>query len=162
MKKSVLQRYCLISQFVLCFLFFSLNAHAEIEVYQFASPEIELRYQTLTEELRCLVCQNQNIADSHAELAQDLRRKVYEKLNLGETNEQIIDYMTERYGDFVLYRPPFNARTLILWLAPILTLLIGAIGFWSLLKRRKNSEPELSASEFERLNTLLRARGDKL
>ncbi|MFI3157961.1 MAG: cytochrome c-type biogenesis protein CcmH, partial [Methylococcaceae bacterium] len=137
----------------------SQSVHAEIEVYQFANPEIELRYQSLTEELRCLVCQNQNIADSHAELAQDLRRKVYEKLNSGESNEQIIAYMTERYGDFVLYRPPFNTRTLILWLAPVLTLLIGGIGFWSLLKRRENStEEKLSDTELADLNKLLQTK----
>ncbi|MGB4499045.1 MAG: cytochrome c-type biogenesis protein [Methylococcaceae bacterium] len=140
---------------LLCLWLASQSVYAEIEVYQFATPELELRYQSLTEELRCLVCQNQNIADSHAELAQDLRRKVYEKLNAGESNKQIIDYMTERYGDFVLYRPPFNVRTFILWLAPVLTILIGAIGFWSLLKRGKENEPELSASEREKLNTLL-------
>jgi len=147
-----------IKKIALCVLLLSQTVHAEVEVYQFKTPELELRYQTLTEELRCLVCQNQNIADSHAELAQDLRRKVYEKLNSGETNDQIIDYMTERYGDFVLYRPPFNARTLILWLAPVLTLLVGGIGFWSLLKRGKKAEPELSASESERLNKLLQTK----
>ena len=140
---------------LLCLFLLSQSVHAEIEVYQFTTPELELRYQTLTEELRCLVCQNQNIADSHAELAQDLRRKVYEMLNRGETNPQIIDYMTERYGDFVLYRPPFNMKTLILWLAPILTLLIGGIGFWSLLKRRDNSNERLSDSERARLDKLL-------
>lgn len=144
---------------VLCLFLLSQSVHAEIEVYQFANPEIELRYQSLTEELRCLVCQNQNIADSHAELAQDLRRKVYEKLNSGESNEQIIAYMTERYGDFVLYRPPFNTRTLILWLAPVLTLLIGGIGFWSLLKRRENStEKKLSDTELADLNKLLQTK----
>ncbi|MDD5754631.1 MAG: cytochrome c-type biogenesis protein CcmH, partial [Methylococcales bacterium] len=139
----------------------SQSVHAEIEVYQFTTSELELRYQTLTEELRCLVCQNQNIADSHAELAQDLRRKVYEMLNRGESNSQIIDYMTERYGDFVLYRPPFNARTLILWLAPVLTLLLGGLGFWSLLKRRKtNVDEQLSASERARIAELLHTTSD--
>jgi cytochrome c-type biogenesis protein CcmH len=146
---------------VLTLLLLSQSVHAEIEVYQFANPELELRYQTLTEELRCLVCQNQNIADSHAELAQDLRRKVYEKLNAGESNSQIIDYMTERYGDFVLYRPPFNVKTLILWLAPVLTLLIGGIGFWSLLKRREtNANEQLSDSERTRLDKLLHTTSD--
>lgn len=145
---------------VLCFLFFlGSQVFAEVEIYQFATPELESRYQTLTEELRCLVCQNQNIADSHAELAQDLRRKVYEKLNAGESNEQIINYMTERYGDFVLYRPPFNVKTVILWLAPIFTLVLGGLGFWSLLKRRKeNTAPTLSAKERERLNQLLQTK----
>lgn len=146
---------------VLCLFLLSQSIHAEVEVYQFANPELELRYQTLTEELRCLVCQNQNIADSHAELAQDLRRKVFEKLNSGETNSQIIDYMTERYGDFVLYRPPFNVKTLILWLAPVLTLLIGGIGFWSLLKRREiNADEQLSDSERARLDELLHIKSD--
>ncbi|GDX85301.1 cystathionine gamma-synthase [Methylococcaceae bacterium] len=144
---------------VLALFLLSQSVHAEIEVYQFANPELELRYQTLTEELRCLVCQNQNIADSHAELAQDLRRKVYEKLNSGESNSQIIDYMTERYGDFVLYRPPFNAKTLILWIAPVLTLLIGGIGFWSLLKRHEtNTNEKLSDSERASLDELLHAK----
>ena len=143
------------NKLLFCLFLLSQSVHAEIEVYQFTTPELELRYQTLTEELRCLVCQNQNIADSHAELAQDLRRKVYEMLNRGETNPQIIDYMTERYGDFVLYRPPFNVKTLILWLAPILTLLMGGIGFWSLLKRRDNSNERLSDSERARLDKLL-------
>ena len=145
--------------FLCALFFFSSHVFAEIEIYQFATPELESRYQTLTEELRCLVCQNQNIADSHAELAQDLRRKVYEKLSAGESNEQIINYMTERYGDFVLYRPPFNVKTLILWLAPVLTLLLGGMGFWSLLKRRKETTaPTLSAKERERLNQLLQTK----
>ncbi len=145
----------------LCLLFLSQSIHAEIEIYQFATPELESRYQNLTEELRCLVCQNQNIADSHAELAQDLRRKVYEKLNAGESNEQIITYMTDRYGDFVLYRPPFNVKTLILWLAPILALLIGGFSFWTLLNRRKKDdeeESELSDDERERLHQLLQTK----
>lgn len=142
----------------LCLLLLSFGVHAEIEIYQFATPELELRYQSLTEELRCLVCQNQNIADSHAELAQDLRRKVYEKLSAGESNEQIITYMTDRYGDFVLYRPPFNIKTFILWLAPILTLFIGGIGFWSLTRKRKNIQSELSITEREHLNQLLRTK----
>jgi len=104
-------------------------ALAEIKVYDFKDPVLELRYQALTEELRCLVCQNQNIADSHAELAQDLRSKVYEKLMVGETDDQIISYMTNRYGDFVLYRPPLKSKTMILWLAPVLTVLLGGLGF---------------------------------
>lgn len=159
MKKVTFMRYGVFLRLLLCLLL-SQTSHAEIEIYQFATPELESRYQTLTEELRCLVCQNQNIADSHAELAQDLRRKVYEKISAGESNEQIITYMTDRYGDFVLYRPPFNARTVILWLAPILTLVLGGFGFWSLLKRRKNAEPELSDSERERLNKLLQTKSD--
>jgi len=147
---------------VLCLFLLIQSVHAEIEVYQFTSPELELRYQSLTEELRCLVCQNQNIADSHAELAQDLRRKVYEMLNSGKSNTQIIDYMTERYGDFVLYRPPFNARTIILWFTPVLALLIGALGFMSILNRREtNADEQLSQNELARIKELLHLKSNK-
>jgi cytochrome c-type biogenesis protein CcmH len=147
---------------VLCLFLLIQSVHAEIEVYQFTSPELELRYQSLTEELRCLVCQNQNIADSHAELAQDLRRKVYEMLSSGQSNAQIIDYMTERYGDFVLYRPPFNMRTILLWFTPVLALLIGALGFMSILNRREtNADEQLSKKELARIKELLHLKSNK-
>jgi cytochrome c-type biogenesis protein CcmH len=147
---------------VLCLFLLIQSVHAEIEVYQFTSPELELRYQSLTEELRCLVCQNQNIADSHAELAQDLRRKVYEMLSSGQSNAQIIDYMTERYGDFVLYRPPFNVRTILLWFTPVLALLIGALGFMSILNRREtNADEQLSQKELARIKELLHLKSNK-
>jgi len=147
---------------VLCLFLLIQSVHAEIEVYQFTSPELELRYQSLTEELRCLVCQNQNIADSHAELAQDLRRKVYEMLSSGQSNAQIIDYMTERYGDFVLYRPPFNVRTILLWFTPVLALLIGALGFMSILNRREtNADEQLSQNELARIKELLHLKSNK-
>ena len=147
---------------VLCLFLLIQSVHAEIEVYQFTSPELELRYQSLTEELRCLVCQNQSIADSHAELAQDLRRKVYEMLSSGQSNAQIIDYMTERYGDFVLYRPPFNVRTILLWFTPVLALLIGALGFMSILNRREtNADEQLSQKELARIKELLHLKSNK-
>ena len=147
---------------VLCLFLLIQSVHAEIEVYQFTSPELELRYQSITEELRCLVCQNQNIADSHAELAQDLRRKVYEMLSSGQSNAQIIDYMTERYGDFVLYRPPFNVRTILLWFTPVLALLIGALGFMSILNRREtNADEQLSQKELARIKELLHLKSNK-
>ena len=147
---------------MLCLFLLIQSVHAEMEVYQFTSPELELRYQSLTEELRCLVCQNQNIADSHAELAQDLRRKVYEMLSSGQSNAQIIDYMTERYGDFVLYRPPFNVRTILLWFTPVLALLIGALGFMSILNRREtNADEQLSQKELARIKELLHLKSNK-
>lgn len=133
-------------------------AAAEIEVYEFKTPELEQRYQNLTQELRCLVCQNQNIADSHAELAQDLRGKVYELLNKGDSDSQIVDYMTERYGDFVLYRPPLNLKTLLLWLGPVLAVLLGGIGFvWALknARKRKSEQPGVAESELQSIRNLL-------
>ena len=91
-----------------------------------ADPALEARMVGITSELRCLVCQNQTIADSHADLAVDLRRQTRELLRQGKSDQDVIDYMTARYGDFVLYRPPLKATTLLLWVGPALMLLIGA------------------------------------
>lgn len=88
------------------------------------TPELQARYDNLINELRCLVCQNQSIADSNAGLASDLRREVHSMLLAGKTDAEILKFMTDRYGDFVLFRPPFVRRTLLLWLAP--ALLLGA------------------------------------
>jgi cytochrome c-type biogenesis protein CcmH len=87
----------------------------------------EARYNDLTLELRCLVCQNQNLADSDAPLAQDLRQEIYEMMMAGQTDEQIKTFMVERYGDFVLYRPPMQGNTIALWVLPIVLLLFGAV-----------------------------------
>jgi cytochrome c-type biogenesis protein CcmH len=84
---------------------------AAIETYTFETPEQERAYKKLTEELRCLVCQNQNIADSNAELAQDLRKKTYEQVRQGKSESEVMQWMVDRYGDFVLYRPPLRAST---------------------------------------------------
>ena len=96
---------------------------AAIEVYQFDSPQMEADYNKLIGELRCLVCQNQNLASSDADLAQDLRRETYQMLSQGKSPQQVVDFMVERYGDFVLYRPQFKSNTYLLWLGPFLLLL---------------------------------------
>ena len=95
-------------------------AFAAVEVHEFDDPVQEARYKKLIAELRCLVCQNQNLADSNAELAQDLRNKTYEMVRAGQSDEDIIGYMVQRYGDFVLYRPPLKATTVLLWLKEVL------------------------------------------
>ena len=99
-------------------------AQAAIEAYQFDSPEMEADYKQLIAELRCLVCQNQNLADSDADLAQDLRRETYEMLQQGKSRQEVMTFMVERYGDFVLYRPQFKSSTYLLWLGPFLLLVI--------------------------------------
>jgi cytochrome c-type biogenesis protein CcmH len=106
------------------------------------NPELEKRVFALSDELRCLVCQNQTIADSNAELAVDLRNQVREKLEAGMTEKDVIAYMVERYGDFVLYRPPVKGTTWILWFGPFL-LLIGGLGvlLMQLGKRQAVTEP---------------------
>jgi cytochrome c-type biogenesis protein CcmH len=109
------------------FLLVASQALALIETYDFSSTELEERYQQLSEELRCPKCQNQNIADSNAPIAQDLRKLLHQQLEAGASNEEILDYMVARYGEFVRYRPRFGGTTVFLWLAPIL-LLLAAIG----------------------------------
>lgn len=128
------------------------------EPREFASAQHEARYRQLNEELRCLVCQNQNIAGSDAALAQDLRREVYRMLNEGLTDEQIVDYMVQRYGDFVLYRPPFRPLTAALWAGPFVLLVLGMIFLWRVMSRRQTSTVEqapLSEEERARLRKLV-------
>lgn len=102
----------------------------------FASQLQQERFNKLTEELRCLVCQNQNLADSDAPLAHDLRREVHEMVLAGRTNEQIKQFLVTRYGDFVLYRPPVQKNTYLLWLGPLVLLLIGALILRSSISKR--------------------------
>jgi cytochrome c-type biogenesis protein CcmH len=111
------------------------------------NPQLEDRVKDLAHELRCLVCQNQTIADSNAPLALDLRNQIREQVAAGRSDREVIDYMVARYGDFVLYRPPFKATTLALWLGPFLLLALGAFLFWRRVARRPRQEPSLSEAE---------------
>jgi len=124
-----------------------------------ADPLLEKRVMALAAELRCLVCQNQTIADSHAELAVDLKNQVREKLKQGESEEKIIEYMVARYGDFVLYKPPVKATTLPLWIGPFVLLLAALVGLYYYIARRRRSAPAqtLNAEEEARVRALLDA-----
>jgi cytochrome c-type biogenesis protein CcmH len=104
-------------------------------------PVLEARVMRISAELRCLVCQNQTIADSHADLAQDLRGQVREMLKKGQSEAQIIDYMTQRYGDFVLYRPPVKSTTALLWYGPAL-LMVGGLVVLAVVLRRRSQMPD--------------------
>ena len=121
---------------------------------------LEQRVQRISEELRCLVCQNQSLADSNADLAVDLKNKVREQLKQGASEKDVINFMTERYGDFVLYRPPLKATTLLLWFGPGLLLVVGLIALFVRLRRRAAvaAEPALTAAERERAAALLNPR----
>ncbi len=134
---------------------FSVNTSLAGDVpFEFDSPEQQERFRKLAEELRCLVCQNQSLADSHAELAQDLRNEVYKKIMEGHSNSEIITYLVDRYGDFVLYRPPLKTTTYLLWFGPFLFLLIGGLIAWLLM--RKKPEREITEEEREMASKLLR------
>ena len=118
-------------------------------------PNLEKRVTGLAHELRCLVCQNQTIADSNAPLAVDLRNQIREQLAAGKSESDVIDFMVARYGDFVLYRPPLKASTVLLWAGPFLFL---ALGMWLLIRRvtrRGVPEPQLSEADRARAAKLL-------
>jgi cytochrome c-type biogenesis protein CcmH len=139
---------------------FSVSSSAVIEEREFANLVEKQRYQTLIEELRCPKCQNQNIADSDAEIAEDLRNEIYRQLRDGKSDQEIVAYLVSRYGEFVNYRPPLDSRTLLLWSAPGILLLIGLI-IWLrrfAAKQSANKKAEtvaLSAEDQQRLNVLL-------
>lgn len=103
-------------------------------------PVIEQRLVNLAEDLRCLVCQNESLAGSHAELAEDLRREIRTQMKAGKDDREVIAYLTERYGDFVLYRPPFKPVTWLLWLGPVLFLAIGGGAWYMTLRRRRDAQ----------------------
>lgn len=135
---------------------FVYQAQAEIEYRDFKQPEQEQAYQTLISELRCLVCQNQTIADSNADLAKDLRRQVYEMLQQGKSRQDIVDFMTDRYGDFVMYKPALKLKTLLLWLGPVLFLVIGLATVWVLRNKTGSSEGQsLTKEQQAKLNSIL-------
>lgn len=142
---------------ILLLLTWATLSAAAVESRSFSDSQQQQAYQKLTSELRCLVCQNQNIADSNAELAQDLRNKVYDMLQQGKSEQDIVDYMTERYGDFVLYRPLFNLKTLLLWLGPLMFLLIGLITIYSYArsKARAAYAPSLDSQQQRALEDIL-------
>ncbi len=142
----------------------SLTAEAAIESYPFSDQQTRERFQSITQELRCPKCQNQNIADSNAEIAQDLRKKVFQMLEQGRSDQDIYAYMTERYGDFVLYQPPVERRTWALWYAPVAILLLGllAVVWISRLRSRVvTSDQSLAEAEQQRLKRLLEQDQDR-
>lgn len=109
---------------IFCLIFLAGSAHAAIEAYEFKSAQMEASYLKLIDELRCLVCQNQNLSGSNADLAKDLRRQTYEMLMQGNSPDQVVQFMVDRYGDFVLYRPRLKSNTLLLWLGPFVLLVL--------------------------------------
>jgi len=115
------------------------------DLYPFATVQKEQKFQKLTEQLRCLVCQNESLADSTATLAQDLRTQIYQKVKQGETSHEIVQYLVARYGDFVTFRPPVNKLTYVLWYGPYVLLLLVVLGIFMVLYRR-----HLSYQRYER------------
>ena len=138
------------------------TAQASIDTYEFSTQAERDRYRTLVEELRCPKCQNQNIADSDAPIAMDMRDEIFKKLEEGQSNEQIVEFLVDRYGDFVRYKPPVNKSTLILWYGPAAFLVFGFAMVAVIVIRRRRStvteqhEQQLSSDEKARLSDILK------
>ena len=135
-------------------------AHAAIDTYEFANDAERERFRELTKELRCPKCQNQDIADSNAPIATDLRREIFRMLGEGKDNQQILDFMVARYGDFVLYKPALTSKTAVLWFGPLALLVGGMVVIGVIVGRRRRTEQTegsdtLSVDERKRLDTLL-------
>ena len=143
--------------FLVLLLAFGSWAHAGEEAPVAADPALEERVTAVASELRCLVCQNQTLADSNAPLAVDLRNQIRERMREGASERDIIGFMAERYGDFVLYRPPFKVTTLLLWLGPIALMIAGLAALYYRLARRRRevAKRELSGEERARAAALL-------
>ncbi len=130
--------------------------HAAEVMLEFDSPEQETRFEELLEELRCMVCQNQTLADSNARLARDLRERTYNMVRSGKSNNEIIEHMVERFGDFVLYRPPLKKTTVLLWFGPAIFLIIAVSTFWLYSHRtRRRPISDLSPVERQKAQRLL-------
>ncbi|MFA7552862.1 MAG: cytochrome c-type biogenesis protein [Spongiibacteraceae bacterium] len=138
----------------------STSASAVIETYDFENDILRTRYNTFIAELRCPKCQNQNLEGSNSPIAKDLRRELYRMLEDGQSDQQIVDYMVNRYGDFILYRPRFNPETALLWMAPGVFLILG-MGMAVMVYRRQkkpafaDDKQELNVSERKQLEQLL-------
>lgn len=138
------------------------TAQASIDTYEFSSKAERERYRVLVEELRCPKCQNQNIADSDAPIAMDMRDEIFKKLEKGESNEEIVGFLVDRYGDFVRYKPPVNSRTLVLWYGPAAFLVFGFAMVATIVFRRRRAatteqnDQQLSSDEKSRLSDILK------
>jgi len=133
------------------------NIQAAIDPVEFSNPREEARYKNLIDQLRCLVCQNQTLADSNAELAQDLRREVYGMIKSGKTDDEITDFLVARYSDFVLYRPPVKSTTFLLWFLPGILAVLALVFVVVLIKKRSSdtTAPIIDADVEDRINKLV-------
>lgn len=136
----------------------SLLAHAASQdIYQFSSKTQQQNFDELTQEFRCLVCQNESLADSNASLASDLRKQIADLIRQGNSKQQIKEYLVQRYGQFILFKPPFEASTYLLWLGPFILLIVSIVVLLYSIKKHKQSSEKLmlSAAEQQTLNNLL-------
>lgn len=146
-------------------LFISFSSFAAIEVHEFDNDVDRQRYQTFIDEMRCPKCQNQNLAGTNSPIAMDLRRELELMIKDGKSDKEIVDFMVERYGEFILYRPRLSPATMLLWGAPVFLLICGVIMLLLIVRKRRRLDVEvdtgLSSAEQERLDSLLNPSSDK-
>jgi|SRR5437588_8087169 len=149
-----MKRIALLISLVICFATVALAKEAKPA----EDPQIEQRMRALTEQLRCLVCQNETLADSRADLAEDLRKEIREQMKAGKSDREIIAFLTQRYGDFVLYKPPVKSTTYLLWFGPFVLLFAGTGVLYRYLKRRREliDDKPLTTDERKRAEEILR------
>ena len=140
---------------VLSSMLFGTNVQAAIDTFEFDNAQQEKTFHELTKLLRCPKCQNQNIADSNAELAKDLRNKTYELVKQGQTKDQVVDYMVARFGNFVRYDPPVTPATIFLWLGPLLFIIFGLLVLFKQIKKQRSKTTHLDDQEQQKLQALL-------
>jgi cytochrome c-type biogenesis protein CcmH len=150
-----MKRIALLISLVMCFATVALAKEARPA----EDPQIEQRMRALTEQLRCLVCQNETLADSRADLAEDLRKEIREQMKACKSDQEIIAFLTQRYGDFVLYKPPVKATTYLLWFGPFVLLFAGTGVLYRYLKKRREliDEKPLTTDERKRAEEILRS-----
>jgi cytochrome c-type biogenesis protein CcmH len=150
----MMRAFVLVSMLI-CFAAFTIAKEAQPN----EDPKIEQRMRALTEQLRCLVCQNETLADSHADLAEDLRKQIREQMKAGKSDQEIVAFLTQRYGDFVLYKPPVKSTTYLLWFGPFVLLIAGTGVLYRYVKRRREliQEKPLTADERKRAEEILRS-----
>ena len=142
---------------LMCFSLWAVEGFAVIETYEFSSPDLAARYYRLSQELRCPKCQNQNIADSNAPIARDLRVVLHDQLEQGASDEEILAFMVARYGEFVRYRPSVDRQTIWLWAAPLGLVCMGVMALaWHFRNRQTASPAPLTAAEQAQLEKLLK------
>ncbi|HEY7866100.1 MAG TPA: cytochrome c-type biogenesis protein [Psychromonas sp.] len=145
-----------VSYYLFCLIFlFSPLAYSTTDIFEFDNAQQEQTFHDLTKQLRCPKCQNQNIADSKAQLAKDLRNKTYQLVKEGKSEEQVVAYMVARFGNFVRYDPPMTPATIFLWLGPLLFILLGFYFLYGQVKKQKTQQDHLDPDEEKRLQKIL-------
>ncbi len=153
---SAAKRQLFMATMLLGLVSFVLPLHAKEAAPMISDPEIASRMAAMTLKLRCLVCQGQSVADSHSDFSNDIRREIQKLMSAGKTDAEVIDFLVQRYGDFILYEPPVKGVTMMLWFGPFILLIVAVIVLITVLKRRiRSREPELSAEDIARAEQLL-------